>query len=394
MKRLVVRNFGPVRDADIMIKAFNLFIGEQSIGKSTLAKLVSIFTDHVNLFLLRAAGDESWPHIMETYDLGVYAAGDYHILYTDDDLDGAQVSIEIDKGAVHCLVNDEKNSELDIPEAFRRIVGAKPMYHQDTMRKLEEMEVNKETLPTFLSHIRNSLYVPAERIVGAQLNKLLPIISMGKEQLPMNMLHYLTELNNAKVKYSDLRLELLNVSYLKKDEEDWIVLDNKDQIQLKYASSGIQSALPLLLVLFYGAEGKDYASFVVEEPECNLFPQKQVDLLKLMIKAIYHNNRMLTITTHSPYLLSILNVLMLAHRLYQDESLRAQVEKVVETQYMLNSNEVAIYFLGGKEHYCMPMVSEKTGMISINQLDSISEYVGEQFDQLYKLYVQSKRRPS
>ena len=214
---------------------------------------------------------------------------------------------------------------------------------------------------------------------------------MGKEQLPMNMLRYLSELNNAKARYSDLRLELLNVSYLKKDDEDWIVLDNEEKIQLKYASSGIQSALPLLLVLVYGAEGKDYSSFVVEEPECNLFPQKQVDLLKLMIKAIYQNNRMLTITTHSPYLLSSLNVLMLAHRLYQDESLKERVTKVVEPQYMLNADEVSVYFLGDKEHYCTSMMSDKTGMISVNQLDSISEYVGEQFDQLYSMYVQSKR---
>ena len=392
MKHLVVRNFGPVRDAEITIKAFNLFIGEQSIGKSTLAKLVTIFTDHVNLFILKAAGSEVWTQIIETYDLSVYAGGDYHIRYTDDDLDGAQVSIVIDKGTVECNVLNEDKTELDVSDSFKRIVGAKPMFHPDTVHKLEEMEVNPETFPTYLSYMRNSLYIPAERIVGAQLNKLLPIISMGKEQLPMNMLRYLSELNNAKARYSNLRLELLNVSYLKKDDEDWIVLDNEDKIQLKYASSGIQSALPLLLVLVYGAEGKDYSSFVVEEPECNLFPQKQVDLLKFMINVIYQNNRMLTITTHSPYLLSSLNVLMLAHRLYQDESLKEQVAKVVEPQYMLNADEVSVYFLGDNEHYCTSMMSDKTGMISVNQLDSISEYVGEQFDQLYSMYVQSKRR--
>lgn len=392
MKHLVVQNFGPVRNADITIKAFNLFIGEQSIGKSTLAKLVTIFTDHVNLFMLKSVGSEVWTHMMETYDLSVYAGGDYQILYTDDNLDGAQVSIAVDKGVVDCHVMDENNTELDESGSFKRILGAKPMYHPDTLHKLETMEASPETLPTFLSYMLNSLYIPAERIVGAQLNKLLPIISMGKEQLPMNMLRYLSELNNAKAKHSDMRLELLNVSYQRKEDEDWIVLDNKEKIQLKYASSGIQSALPLLLVLIYGAEDKDYSSFVVEEPECNLFPQKQVDLLKLMIKTIYQNNRMLTITTHSPYLLSSLNVLMLAHRLYQDETFKEQVAKVVEPQYMLDSDEVSVYFLGDKEHYCVPMKSDKTGMISVNQLDSISEYVGEQFDQLYKMYVQSKRR--
>ena len=210
----------------------------------------------------------------------------------------------------------------------------------------------------------------------------------------MNMLRYLSELNNAKVKYSDYKLNLLDVSYLRKDEEDWIVLDNKEYLPLKYASSGIQSTLPLLLVLAYGAADKDYNSFVVEEPECNLFPQKQVDLLKLMVKTIYQNNRMLTITTHSPYLLSSLNVMMLAYRLNQEDTMKNKIANILDSDCMLNPEDVSVYFLGDKEQYCKSMISEQTGLVSVNQLDSVSEYVGDQFDQLYDLYVQYKRRQS
>lgn len=394
MKHLVVQNFGPVVDAKIKIKSFNLFIGEQSIGKSTLAKLVTVFTDHINLFLLKAAGTDFWKMIMDAYDLEMYSNHPYTIRYIDDDLDDAHVEVEIQQGVVNCSVRDRDGNELEKSNAFGQIIGAKPVYHEDTVNKVKDMDINMETLPTFLSYLRNSLYVPAERIVAAQLNKLLPIISMGKEQLSMNMLRYLSELNNAKVKYSDYKLNLLDVSYLRKDEEDWIVLDNKERLPLKYASSGIQSTLPLLLVLAYGAADKDYNSFVVEEPECNLFPQKQVDLLKLMVKTIYQNDRMLTITTHSPYLLSSLNVMMLAYRLNQEDTMKNKIAKILDSDCMLNPEDVSVYFLGDKEQYCKSMISEQTGLVSVNQLDSVSEYVGDQFDQLYDLYVQYKRRQS
>ena len=111
MKHLVVQNFGPVVDAEIKIKSFNLFIGEQSIGKSTLAKLVTIFTDYVNLFMIKAAGSEIWKLIMDAYDLGMYSNHPYKINYIDDDLDGAFVKVEVNKGIVFCSVTDSAHNE-------------------------------------------------------------------------------------------------------------------------------------------------------------------------------------------------------------------------------------------------------------------------------------------
>jgi len=41
MQRLIIKNVGPVKDADILLKKVNVFVGPQSSGKSTLAKIVS-----------------------------------------------------------------------------------------------------------------------------------------------------------------------------------------------------------------------------------------------------------------------------------------------------------------------------------------------------------------
>ena len=45
MNRLIVKNFGPLKDIDIELNKINLFIGENGSGKSVLAKLIAILTN-------------------------------------------------------------------------------------------------------------------------------------------------------------------------------------------------------------------------------------------------------------------------------------------------------------------------------------------------------------
>ena len=44
MKRLVIRNVGPLKSIDIRLNKINVFIGPQGSGKSTLAKIISFCT--------------------------------------------------------------------------------------------------------------------------------------------------------------------------------------------------------------------------------------------------------------------------------------------------------------------------------------------------------------
>ena len=49
MDRLIVKNFGPLKDVDIELNKINLFIGENGSGKSVLAKIVTIVMNTLNL---------------------------------------------------------------------------------------------------------------------------------------------------------------------------------------------------------------------------------------------------------------------------------------------------------------------------------------------------------
>ena len=48
MQRLVVKNFGPLKDIDIELKPINLIIGENGSGKSVLGKLIAILKKSSN----------------------------------------------------------------------------------------------------------------------------------------------------------------------------------------------------------------------------------------------------------------------------------------------------------------------------------------------------------
>lgn len=56
---LKIRNFGPVKDATVELKPFLVFIGGQGTGKSTIAKLLSIFQDKLWYMSILSEKNES-----------------------------------------------------------------------------------------------------------------------------------------------------------------------------------------------------------------------------------------------------------------------------------------------------------------------------------------------
>ena len=49
MEKLIVKNFGPIKEAEIDLTKYVVFIGDTSTGKSVLGKLIAIFRDFNNL---------------------------------------------------------------------------------------------------------------------------------------------------------------------------------------------------------------------------------------------------------------------------------------------------------------------------------------------------------
>lgn len=400
MRKLIIKNFGPVINSELELKAVNLLIGEQSIGKSTIAKLITIMTDIFSLNMVIRYGHKGWSDQLKSYGLDIYSKDDYHIQYEWFEkeihliltITNKEASISLTKG---------KTSIKDTDKITETLAGLKPIFHQEQfLSQLKDLVDNakgakpKDLISSLQQLVFNSIYIPAERNFFSFFSKALPALNLVRESIPQNLLRFSLEYQNAKSAYNNYDSPLLNVSYEYDGSDDYFTDHSSNQRnRLSYASSGIQSTIPLLLVLQYAVNKREYSSFVIEEPETNLFPDKQVSLLRHILKTVNSDGRTLTITTHSPYLLSALNNSLFAGLLIKKygEGIDKELAEIIDKDCCLTQDECSVYSLGesvnGKDFYCKSVVDPETGMIDSNALDGVSLLLSAEFSKLEDLLL-------
>ena len=400
MRKLIIKNFGPVINSELELKAVNLLIGEQSIGKSTIAKLITIMTDIFSLNMVIRYGHKGWSDQLKSYGLDIYSKDDYHIQYEWFEkeihliltITNKEASISLTKG---------KTSIKDTDKITKTLAGLKPIFHQEQfLSQLKDLVDNakgakpKDWISSLQQLVFNSIYIPAERNFFSFFSKALPALNLVRESIPQNLLRFSLEYQNAKSAYNNYDSPLLNVSYEYDGSDDYFTDHSCNQRnRLSYASSGIQSTIPLLLVLQYAVNKREYSSFVIEEPETNLFPDKQVSLLRHILKTVNSDGRTLTITTHSPYLLSALNNSLFAGLLIKKygEGINKELAEIIDKDCCLTQDECSVYSLGesvnGKDFYCKSVVDPETGMIDSNALDGVSLLLSAEFSKLEDLLL-------
>lgn len=333
MSRLIVRNIGPIKEVDIDLKKFNVFIGAQSSGKSTLAKIISFctwldkHTDRTTKKYVNGAIDSLKKYHRMTDE---YFNGDSVIFYQGDNIAYAY------------------NWPEGEPIPFTKDGYEPELYTNDT-----EFFFGKKDRVTNPKVI----YIPAERnFVSA-----VPTLREYQEDND-NLQDFVNTWFRVKRKYPrEKALEILNLGvqyYYQEDSyRDWVIIEGGRKIPLESSSSGLQSIIPLLALVRWMSDGiyaeekpfspaeneeiekivlsgladlnKQDASFVdkldrfigflsgriythtqfiIEEPEQNLFPETQCELMYHILSAVNHGkNHRLVMTTHSPYVLYALN---------------------------------------------------------------------------------------
>ena len=398
-ERLIVKSFGPVKDLDIIFKKVTLFIGDQGTGKSCVAKLFSMFkwTEKV---LSQKKYKLSY---FEQYNRFKTKLCAYHRIESFI-YENSYIKFE---GNLYDFLYE--NGNFSVTEKNRDIKG-----------------------------ISKVMYVPAERsIVSVAENK-----SKLLKELPDSSETFSDEFVNAKKFFQsgyNLPFEGLRFEYDSLNDAGWIHgVDYK--VRLINASSGIQSSLPMCIVSEYlsskisdkeeiklSKEEKDklekrvaeimqneefsdsikdmmirqlsdanrYNQLIniVEEPELNLFPRSQMEVLKSLI---YNNassdENMLVFTTHSPYSLAIINTMIMGAKAYANanEELRNQIESILPVKYQINDDNIAAYRLSSSDAiYCQSVINPNTGLVSKNELDSASDDIMRVFNSLYQCYAKT-----
>jgi len=282
---------------------------------------------------------------------------------------------------------------------FIEYIGERYHILYDTSKKypiIKEVEGDKYIVPKIM-------YIPAER-------NLLSTISdaYNVKGLPDNVFTFAEELKRAQKELNGkkLKLPIANTTYeYDENEDESYIIGDDYKINLLEASSGLQSFIPLYLVsrnlsmaitddektlrknlsvtqsLRMDKEiadlmlGKNVANFnqfqeiekiraryynkcflnVVEEPEQNLFPSSQWEMLKNILE--YNNiseGNKLIMTSHSPYLINYLTLCVKAESVYKtmkENNFKlsnpeySQTNEIVPMSSTVKANELVVYEL-------------------------------------------------
>jgi len=370
MSKIRIKNFGPIKDGYqendgwIDIKKVTVFIGNQGSGKSTVAKLISTFT-WIEKALVRGDYHKKWfekknrfknqfliYHRLENYgNEGLFDN-------TEFDYQGEAYSIKYKSGFLEIIENKKQNYYLPqimyVP-AERNFIA--------NVKSPKELKLSSDSLKEFLSEFDKAK------------NEI-----KGEMQLPIN---------NVKIEYDKLN-DIVNIK------------GNEYKLRLTESSSGFQSLVPLYLVSWFlsntvkkqskisqdsmsteelerfkkGVEeiwnneslteeqrrialsvlsskfNKSAFINIVEEPEQNLFPTSQKQMLYSLLEFNNMNDgNKLIMTTHSPYLINYLSIAIQGKYLQNEikkhnkTDLLAELDKKISQKSLIDSSDVVVYQL-------------------------------------------------
>ena len=409
MSRIRIKNFGPIKEGNvendgwIEIKKVTVFIGDQGSGKSTVAKLISTFT-WLEKALVR--GDYGRNYLTETNG------------FLQDFLKYHRMNNYFDKSLLKDTRIEYKGDAFEI-SWFGDLLQISP--------QLDSRLDNRIELPQIM-------YVPAERNFISYVNKPkeLKLASSALKE-------FLTEFENAKEWISgSLQMPINNVNLDYEKSIDRLYIKGDDfRINLSEASSGFHSFVPVYLVSKFLAErvsdhkkqgdvmtseetkrfqnqikeifentsltepqkraavtalasrfNKTSFINIVEEPEQNLYPTSQKEMLNSLIG--FNNSTIankLILTTHSPYIINYLSLAVQARELKEkisDNSQLTRLDKIVPLKSTVASEHLAIYQLN--DDGTLAELGKYDGIPSDNNyLNQSLAHGNELFDSLLEL---------
>lgn len=357
-EKLIIRNFGPIKDAEIELRKLTVLIGDQGTGKSTLSKLYAAIYNYAYYDILdidfEEGADQNTPKFLGYLEL--FGLTNYLMPTAEIKLDSEKFQFEFSAGSV----------------------------------KTQHPEFYKLSTELFSEQLRNRLifnYIPAERAFVSLLADALFSLNELGTKLPILFSRFGNRFSSARKEksYRDYK-HLLGADFTHKNGLDSIITQDGKTLALSDASTGMQGTMPLLVVLDSVADKKNKNNniLVIEEPELNLFPETQKKVLEYIITNCMDEGDFklkLIINTHSPYILTSLNNLMYAYEVGVNEP--EKVNKIIPKQAWVNPEDVAVYRLLA-DGTCKSII-EKTAdgtLIDANEIDEVSSIINKEFDNL------------
>ncbi len=285
---------------------------------------------------------------------------------------------------------------------------------------------------------RKILYIPAERNMVSTIPNWYEVKFQEN-----NIKSFMVEWENARKSFSESNhLNILNLSvsyyYDKVNQADRVSFGDNETLGLTNTSSGLQTAIPLFVIISYlsSKESKTKESitdvnerrlildnvqnyfiktfgvqvdesslifpnkrliedfkrvfsnfylnhqgdFFIEEPELNLFPDTQYDLIKWLVAICNRQKGTVFMTTHSPYVMTSLNNLILGA---EKSGKGKDISAILPVESAVSYGEVGAYAIS--DGYVKEMLDKSENLIDARLLDTASEHIGNDFDSLLDL---------
>lgn len=429
--KILIRNFGPIKDAEIHLNNnFQILIGSQASGKSTLCKIVYFcqkIRDYTLDFLMNSEQFtknhkneyfNNYLKFMTKQFIGCFGTTkhmkSFRITYLFD-----EKKIEIclnNDGYVRFSFNDILKMEIYslIEEASDMFLNRLNNEVASIMDNITAIGVMKRHLTEVLFSIFKNeaeiIYIPAGRSLLATMSEQLHDISVSEMDLTMQefvkliratksqfgtkipeMVQNYTktvkgQINNSAVTHAyELIKKILKADYVNDSDGEKIYFDEYHWVKLMYGSSGQQEALWILMLTLIIILENRRAFVVIEEPEAHLFPIAQKDMISLIALMVNATDSRVIITTHSPYILTSSNILLYSEKVENNN--RGEEKPVIPRSIRLSYHKFAAYKVENTADSLTSLMDENSHMISTDYIDKVSEITNNELEHLLDMEI-------
>lgn len=428
MNKIRISKFGPVQEAEVDLdKKMQVFIGTQASGKSTVCKVVYYcqkirdytleFLMDSDLFFLNHRNEyfNLYMKYLQKQFMGCFGRTKHMKKFQIEYFfGGKKILITLNEdGYIRFRFDDELKYGLSvlISEAsdmyLNKINSDKIASILDniTARAMLKQQF-KERLCTLFENTVEIIYIPAGRSLLATMSEQLQEFSISDMDLTMQ--EFIKLIRNTKSKFGTkipdmvkeytktvkgqinnssldtayrLIRDILKADYTNESDGEKVYFDKKHWVKLMYSSSGQQEVLWILMLTFVIMLENKRSFVIIEEPEAHLFPIAQKNVISLISLMLNSTDSKAIITTHSPYILTSVNIL-----LYSDVVEKNSKEDIViPKNFRVNYHTFGAYKLEvavGTEKNMSSLLDEESHMISTEYIDEVSSITNQELDRL------------
>lgn len=352
MKEILnIKGFGGIDKLSITLNPqFTLIIGPQTSGKSIVSKLLYFFKSSLVVSQLMKPLAKNGENanfkerlkdaFIQIFPKDFWPNTPFSIVY-----EIANVKFEISVGINKELLV-EITSSIDL--AVNKFLTTYTEYGMDRFDSASSELY--QSLSQNGININSQIFIVAGRsYFSEQKDYILPLLAQNPRAFDPITKDFATMYYSCRrlLKYSndeqlDSILARMQIgSHIVQGEDDFFVHKDGRKVEVGYSSSGQQEVLPLLVMLRTVHNIMETTSagmtLYIEEPEAHLFPTAQeviVDAIAYLLNK-YEGKLQIVVTTHSPYILNKLTLLIKAKQV--SNIVKDNKEKLVQLDSIIPS---------------------------------------------------------